>query len=134
MEKIKKPANQNILCLVTGAHRSGTTWVGKTLETAKDVAYIQEPFNINNPFNFGYIPYWYYQIHPNTDEKIEDLFDNILSLKFRYFRAAKRISSFNSFARYIKYSKYNIVARKKSKKSRVIMKDPLALFSAGWLF
>ena len=31
--------------LVTGAHRSGTTWVGKMLALAPGVAYIHEPFN-----------------------------------------------------------------------------------------
>ena len=31
--------------LVTGAHRSGTTWVGRMLALAPGVAYIHEPFN-----------------------------------------------------------------------------------------
>ena len=31
--------------LVTGAHRSGTTWVGKMLALAPGVAYIHEPFS-----------------------------------------------------------------------------------------
>ena len=31
--------------LVTGAHRSGTTWVGKMLALAPGVAYVHEPFN-----------------------------------------------------------------------------------------
>ena len=32
--------------LVTGAHRSGTTWVGKMLSTEDGVAYISEPLNV----------------------------------------------------------------------------------------
>ena len=35
--------------LVTGAHRSGTTWVGKMLALAPGVAYIHEPFNPRTP-------------------------------------------------------------------------------------
>ncbi|HUH21151.1 MAG TPA: hypothetical protein VLZ09_04715, partial [Gaiellaceae bacterium] len=31
--------------LVTGAHRSGTTWVGKMLALAPGVGYVHEPFN-----------------------------------------------------------------------------------------
>ena len=35
--------------LVTGAHRSGTTWVGKMLALAPGVAYVHEPFNPRTP-------------------------------------------------------------------------------------
>ena len=35
--------------LVTGAHRSGTTWVGKMLALAPGVAYIHEPFSPKAP-------------------------------------------------------------------------------------
>jgi len=31
--------------LVTGSHRSGTTWVGKILALSPEVGYIQEPFH-----------------------------------------------------------------------------------------
>ena len=32
--------------LVTGSHRSGTTWVGKMLAADSDTAYISEPLNV----------------------------------------------------------------------------------------
>ena len=32
--------------LVTGAHRSGTTWVGKMLAADADTGYISEPLNV----------------------------------------------------------------------------------------
>ena len=32
--------------LVTGAHRTGTTWVGRLLAAAPAVAYISEPLNV----------------------------------------------------------------------------------------
>ena len=34
--------------LVTGSHRSGTTWVGKMLAATGSVGYIHEPFNLKN--------------------------------------------------------------------------------------
>ena len=56
-------ANQPIL--VTGAHRSGSTWTGKMLALAPRVAYIHEPFNMDYahpgkctahfPYRFTYI-------------------------------------------------------------------------------
>jgi LPS sulfotransferase NodH len=40
----KEMSNQPIL--VTGAHRSGTTWVGKILCASGEAAYISEPLNL----------------------------------------------------------------------------------------
>jgi hypothetical protein len=35
--------------LVTGAHRSGTTWVGTSLGKSRHVCYMHEPFNFCGP-------------------------------------------------------------------------------------
>ena len=35
--------------LVTGAHRSGTTWVGRMLALAPGVGYVHEPFSPKTP-------------------------------------------------------------------------------------
>jgi hypothetical protein len=43
--------------LVTGAHRSGTTWVGKMLALAPGVAYIHEPFNPRTPPGLSPAPF-----------------------------------------------------------------------------
>ena len=41
--------------LVTGAHRSGTTWVGRTLAHHPSCVYVHEPFNVSDPNQaFGY--------------------------------------------------------------------------------
>ena len=32
--------------LVTGAHRTGTTWVGKMLAASRQAAYLSEPLNL----------------------------------------------------------------------------------------
>ena len=47
--------------LVTGAHRSGTTWVGKMLAASREVAYISEPLNKWHRPGVMAIPveYWY---------------------------------------------------------------------------
>jgi LPS sulfotransferase NodH len=34
--------------LVTGSHRSGSTWVGTMLATSPSVGYVQEPFSLNH--------------------------------------------------------------------------------------
>lgn len=35
--------------LITGTHRSGTTWVGKMLSLPENIVYIHEPFNVDYP-------------------------------------------------------------------------------------
>lgn len=47
--------------LVTGAHRSGTTWVGKMLAANRRVAYISEPLNVfHRPGVFSApVSHWY---------------------------------------------------------------------------
>ena len=47
--------------LVTGAHRSGTTWVGKMIVASQDVAYISEPLNVWHRRGVLKTPtqYWY---------------------------------------------------------------------------
>ena len=36
--------------LVTGSHRSGSTWVGKMIASHPRVAYVEEPFNAHQYF------------------------------------------------------------------------------------
>ncbi|MFL5942100.1 MAG: hypothetical protein ACJ75L_02390 [Gaiellaceae bacterium] len=43
--------------LVTGAHRSGTTWVGRMLAFAPGVTYIHEPFNPRTPAGISSAPF-----------------------------------------------------------------------------
>ena len=39
--------NKNKPILITGCHRSGTTWIGKTIAYSNNIIYIGEPFNPN---------------------------------------------------------------------------------------
>ena len=40
-------SNKNPI-LLTGSHRSGSTWTGKMLAFSNEIAYIHEPFNLNH--------------------------------------------------------------------------------------
>ena len=52
------------LILVTGAHRSGTTRVGRMLSAEKSTAYISEPLNVLHRRGvYGAdVPHWYQYI------------------------------------------------------------------------
>ena len=70
--------------LVTGSHRSGSTWVGRMLAASPGVRYISEPFSVNSPSgvcraDFGR---WYTYV---SDENAADYEDAIAdTLGFRY--------------------------------------------------
>ncbi len=52
--------------LITGSHRSGSTWVGKIIAEAPSVIYIHEPFNVDFPPGAGVcnvkFEYWFTHI------------------------------------------------------------------------
>lgn len=56
--------------LVTGIHRSGTTWVGKMLAASGQVTYINEPLNVQHrPGIFqAKVPYWYTYITRENEQ------------------------------------------------------------------
>ncbi len=75
MRKIKN------ICIVSGAHRSGTTWIGKTISKGINSSYLWEPFNINVPTSqrisygesFLKIKNWYYLLNSSNDEICNNL-------------------------------------------------------------
>jgi hypothetical protein len=70
--------------LVTGAHRSGTTWVGRMLDLSPGVGYINEPFNPHHAPGICAcrFPLWFQYVNREN----EHLFRPHLSatLAFRY--------------------------------------------------
>jgi hypothetical protein len=119
--------------LITGSHRSGSTWVGKILATSPSVRYIPEPFNINHPrcrcgckFNV-----WYQYISQDNEAIFYDHLKHTLGLYYNFWVDIK-IENTPHFTlnRLIKSSKLllrNILG------IRPIVKDPIAFFSAEWL-
>lgn len=120
--------------LITGSHRSGTTWVGRMIAKSPEIAYIHEPFNIENTrpgISGGKFANWFQYI---TFENETLYYPSIKStLEYRYALVAEltAIKSFVDIARLIRdYSKFLYF---KLKKKRPLIKDPIAIFSAEWL-
>jgi Sulfotransferase family len=120
--------------LVTGAHRSGTTWVGKMLCAGGGSFYIHEPFNnvheegpawVPKPF-----PYWFFCIRdqPNGYER---LLADVVAMKYPLPAALGRARNPRHLAKAIRDWSLSLLAR--AAKKRPLLKDPVALFSAEWL-
>lgn len=97
--------------LVTGSHRSGSTWLGHMMSIPKDVDYIHEPFNPGLPQNKEYsFPFGNtFEYFPTADGKnteVDKYFDELLQGQLR--------------------------KSKGSESSTIIIKDPIAFMSAEW--
>lgn len=118
--------------LVTGAHRSGTTWVGKMLAANPQIAYISEPLNVlHRPgvLSAG-VKHWYtYICHANEDQYLPGLQD---TLAFQYHTLAEiqSLRSRKDFGRMLR--DWNVFSQGRLFGRQPLLKDPFAVFSAPW--
>jgi len=119
--------------LVTGPHRSGSTWVGRMLALAPDVGYIHEPFNPSCRPGICAAQTNRYFLHVYDDDP--DRWRRALAdtLSFQYNIAAEweAIQSPKDIARLARdVSRFEW---HRWRGHRALMKDPIALFSAEWI-
>lgn len=88
--------------LVTGSHRSGTTWLGNVLNIAEGTRYVQEPFN---------------------RETYETLGSYRLSNMFAHAADEDEVALRKGFLDHVQFDGVE----------RLILKDPIAVFSAPWI-
>lgn len=117
--------------LVTGSHRSGSTWVGRVIASSPEVFYIHEPLNA------GFAPHylglsdlpWYPYICAANEDRFKAPFDRLLSGRFPkispgFFRP-DRLLRF----RILHFLTFRLAA---ARKRRFLLKDPFALVSVDW--
>jgi hypothetical protein len=119
--------------LVTGSHRSGSTWVGQMLAEAPGAGYIHEPFNIEvvrgrlaKPF-----PNWFQYIDDGNAGQFTSYLSDIIDFKYPLIRAMGASRSSRDAARVISDGTRAAVHRVRG--DRAIVKDPIAIFSAEWM-
>lgn len=119
--------------LVTGSHRSGTTWVGKMLAATPEVGYIHEPFNpthrpgicnVTFPYRFAYI----------TEENEAPYYRPLRETLAFHFSLQGEIPAIRSLRHIGRMAKnYKNCTLYRLRHAAPLMKDPIALFSAEWL-
>jgi hypothetical protein len=120
--------------LVTGAHRSGTTWVGRMIARSPAVRYIHEPFN-PDAFEPGICAARFereftYVCAENAASYQNDL-RRCLELRYRFGHAIPAIRTLSHAVRSLRDSGRFAISR--WRRARPLMKDPHAVFSAEWL-
>jgi hypothetical protein len=120
--------------LVTGAHRSGTTWAGRVLAAAPTpVGYLWEPFNPRHrpgAFPIRFPHYFHYVCAENGAGLVGPLAD---ALAFRY-RPGAELPSLRSARDAGRMGRdWWRSARNRRRGATALVKDPIALFSSEWL-
>lgn len=120
--------------LVTGPHRSGTTWVGRTISQVENVELVYEPFNLETTrYNFEYtFDHWFEHVPTSSKySEIQHEFDRYIpNSVFQYPAKICRETGYSLKTPLI-YLKYLLLS---ANRPRFLLKDPIALLSAGWLY
>lgn len=119
--------------LVTGSHRAGTTWMGRMLAAAPNVAYLYEPFNIDNRISNNAIKYkyWFKFISKQNEAAYLPAFRNVLDYNYPLSTNIQKIQEPRDAAKIVKNQSLSLY--NKLKNNRPLVKDPIALFSSEWL-
>jgi hypothetical protein len=117
---------------VTGAHRTGTTWVGKMLAASPQVAYISEPLNVLHRPGVLRAPVskWYTLICEENEREFLPAFRDLLNFRYGLWREIRSLQSGKDFLRMGR--DFSIFLRGLFLRQRPLIKDPFAVFSAPW--
>lgn len=118
--------------LITGLHRSGTTWVGRMLAIGSGVAYVSEPLNVwHRPGVFAAnVEHWYTYVCKDNESKYLSAFRKTLNLEYQFWKEIESLRSIKDVARMLRDLVAFLLGR--LRRSRVLLKDPFAIFSTAW--
>lgn len=132
MTEERPEKNQKQTILVTGAHRTGTSWVGKMLAASREVAYVSEPLNRWHRPGVMLAPvhHWYtYICEENEKEFLPALQE---TRRFRYHTIAE-LRSVASLKDLLRMGRdWSIFFKGRLYDQTLLLKDPFAVFSAAW--
>jgi len=118
--------------LVTGAHRSGTTWAGKMLSADSQTAYISEPLNVlHRQGVYGAkVKHWYQYICDENESEYLPAFRQLLDFDYHLLDEIRSLRSPRDFLRMGR--DFAVFYNGLMQGQRVLIKDPFAVFSAAW--
>ncbi len=127
-----KETGKRLPILATGAHRTGTTWVGRMLAASPQMAYISEPLNVlHRPGVLGaQVSFWYTYICNENKSGYLPAFRELLNFRYHLFAEVKALRSRKDFLRMGRDC--GIFGRAALLHQRPLLKDPFAVFSLPW--
>jgi len=139
--------------LITGSHRSGTTWVGKVISQSENILYIPDPFQPNGLLRRSYqLDMWYKYFRVNQGKRFQKQLQRISTFNYSYkeaFHLKNRLPETdyrNPNGMYTNHFNYRNTPWRiryymdclhakfsaNPKNTIPLFKDPIALFSSKW--
>lgn len=119
--------------LVTGSHRSGTTWLGRMLAAADGLHYVQEPFNIvaHQRWLAPRPPFQFFMISDENEAEWRGPVERVVSLQYPL---AAHLAMRPPLRQARRATRVALEARRARRQGcRAAIKDPIAVFSTPWL-
>lgn len=118
--------------LVTGAHRSGTTWVGRMLAADSETGYISEPLNVLHRAGVyrTKVDRWYQYICDENEGEYLTSFQETLQFDYHLLAELRSIRSLKDFLRMGR--DFVLFYHGLMNGQRTLVKDPFAVFSTQW--
>jgi hypothetical protein len=119
--------------LLTGAHRSGTTWVGRMLALSPELGYINEPFNPHHQRGVCAcaFPLWFQSVNGENEHRFKRHLEAMLAFRYRLVPQLAHLRSRDDVESQLRDGV--TFARSRARNARALVKDPIAAFSADWL-
>ncbi len=119
--------------LVTGSHRSGTTWTGALLGLSGEALPIHEPFNPTYPRSWLRQPptRWFQYLEASENASWSRQIADIVGLRPPVATMLRRSADPRHLTRVLEEAAQARLARRRS--ARALLKDPIAFFSAPWI-
>ena len=131
MTTISKLAVRHRPILVTGSHRSGTTWVGRMLASHPRVSYLQEPFNPQHPHPGSPVLHYFEHVTPERSAVFRAYLDELMRFRSNWWAEIRA----RPHPRRIAGASLRAISAgwRRLRGCRPLLKDPIALFSAEWI-
>ena len=118
--------------LVTGTHRSSTTWVGKMLTANREYTYVSEPLNVLHRPGVMRQPTdnWYTYICAENEHNYLSPMYETMRLQYHAVQELRSLRSPRDVGRMLR--DISMFSRGRVGGKQVLLKDPFAVFSAKW--
>ncbi|MBC8332755.1 MAG: glycosyltransferase [Anaerolineae bacterium] len=125
-------AANNAPIVITGVHRSGTTWVGKMIAASRDVIYLSEPLNLWHRPGVMRTPvaHWYQYICDENEQFFLPALRETLGYRYHISTEIFSIRTVKDIGRMLR-DMYRFIKGNLTD-ARPLLKDPFAVFSSPW--
>lgn len=119
--------------LITGSHRSGTTWVGALLNASSSTLTIHEPFNPTYVRSWLRTPpsHWFQFVEAPLDDRWRAQTARVVDLRPPISTMLRRSGAPRNLARVGQEAVSAAIHRRRD--ARAVIKDPIALLAAPWI-